>query len=264
MAINDDPERKRSEYKKGSDNVSDVEIIEAQTLELAKELQAIKQQLQQVIKKSQTSAPLDQGINVSTLLDYIDEKINEATERITKEMKAETFKIWNALAGAQPLKTKELEMGATIEIGEKKEQKGSKDLESGEKKVELYKELLEERDNLIYELTDQMVAIESENRDLKKRLKELEAKHKNNDRFIELIKKFIKTDPRYRIIHTIRRTGVIAPVQLSFVLGMSLAQTNKYINEMEDIGIVEKLDDGTLALHRDFDQTMLDELIGNT
>ena len=138
----------------------------------------------------------------------------------------------------------------------------SKDVEtkSTEPTISLYKDLLEERETLIYELTDQMVAIESENKELKERLQKIEEETTKTNKFMELVKKFLKTDPRYRIINTVRRTGIIAPVQLSFVLGISLAQTNQYLKEMEKMGIIEILSDGTVTLHKEFDEAILNEL----
>ncbi|MHA1686304.1 MAG: winged helix-turn-helix domain-containing protein [Candidatus Heimdallarchaeaceae archaeon] len=245
---------------KNDKNAAELEGIEARTLKLAEELQSIKKQLQQVVSRTETSSKLNQDIEMSTILNYLSELVEKASERIIKEMKVETFKIWNAITGSQPMQI--LQSMTDDEKTSKKEDVLSKDVEtkSTEPTISLYKDLLEERETLIYELTDQMVAIESENKELKERLQKIEEETTKTNKFMELVKKFLKTDPRYRIINTVRRTGIIAPVQLSFVLGISLAQTNQYLKEMEKMGIIEILSDGTVTLHKEFDEAILNEL----
>ena len=260
MANEDENTEKVFADNKSDKNAVELEGIEAQTLKLAEELQSIKKQLQQVVNRTEVSSRLNQDIEISTILDYISELVEKASERIIKEMKAETFKIWNAIAGSQPI-----QIPTSVADSHKNAEKEDAFFKEGEKKggepsVNLYKDLLEERETLIYELTDQMIAIESENKELKERLRKIEEETSKTNKFMELVKKFLKTDPRYRIINTVRRTGIIAPVQLSFVLGISLAQTNQYLKEMEKMGIIEILTDGTVTLHKEFDETLLNEL----
>ena len=88
---------------KNDKNAAELEGIEARTLKLAEELQSIKKQLQQVVSRTETSSKLNQDIEMSTILNYLSELVEKASERIIKEMKVETFKIWNAITGSQPM-----------------------------------------------------------------------------------------------------------------------------------------------------------------
>ena len=57
--------------------------------------------------------------------------------------------------------------------------------------------------------------------------------------------------------------GVIAPIQLSFVLGVSLSQTRKYISELEQMRILNVNEDGTVSLHPEFDEETMNIRIDN-
>ena len=69
-----------------------------------------------------------------------------------------------------------------------------------------------------------------------------------------VLEKLVQTDPRFNIINLLRRMGVIAPIQLSFVLGVSLSQTRRYIKELEEMNILTINEDETISLHPTFDE----------
>jgi hypothetical protein len=135
------------------------------------------------------------------------------------------------------------------------------DLE-GEK--ELFQLLLDERESLIYELSDQLVAIETEKKEINDKLKILESDKEKWDNQKSVFERLITTDPRFNIINLLRRMGVIAPIQLSFVLGVSLSQTRKYILELEQMKIIQINEDDTISLHSAFnEETMNIRMTGN-
>jgi len=129
--------------------------------------------------------------------------------------------------------------------------------QSIEKKLLLFSDMVEERENLIYELTDQLVNIELEKEELTKKIEKMDKEKLEWSEQQKVIAKLIITDRRYNIIDLLRRTKIIAPVQLSFVLGVSLAQTKKYIRELEEIKIIKVNEDDTVFLHPEFNENTM-------
>ncbi|MBY9001122.1 MAG: hypothetical protein KGD64_09425, partial [Candidatus Heimdallarchaeota archaeon] len=126
--------------------------------------------------------------------------------------------------------------------------------ETIEKEKEMLKLLLVERESLIYELSDQVVAIETEKKELQDILNAAMIDKKKWHKQKEVLERLVTSDPRFNIISLLRRMGVIAPIQLSFVLGVSLSQTRRYINDLEKMKIAKVNEDSTVSLDSSFDE----------
>ena len=123
-----------------------------------------------------------------------------------------------------------------------------------QKEKEMMQLILEERESLIYELSDQIVAIEAEKKDLEEKMEQIENEKLKWDSQKSILERIVTTDPRFNIINLLRRMGIIAQIQLSFVLGVSLSQTRKYIMELEQMKILQVNEDETVSLHPAFNE----------
>lgn len=184
--------------------------------------------------------------------------IDNATQTILHEMKAEFYKLFNFISDP-PSKVFYSGTKDMIKAMKKSEDSGDTidESQSIEKKLLLFSDMVEERENLIYELTDQLVNIELEKEELTKKIEKMDKEKLEWSEQQKVIAKLIITDRRYNIIDLLRRTKIIAPVQLSFVLGVSLAQTKKYIRELEEIQIIKVNEDDTVFLHPEFNENTM-------
>lgn len=184
--------------------------------------------------------------------------INNATKTILHEMKAEFYKLFNFIS-EPPSKMFYTGTKDMIKAIKKNEDSGDTIVESQslEKKLLLFSDMIEERENLIYELTDQLVNIELEKEEFARKIERMDKEKLEWSEQQKIIAKLIITDRRYNIIDLLRRTKIIAPVQLSFVLGVSLAQTKKYIKELEEIEIIKVNEDDTVFLHPEFNENTM-------
>ncbi|MHA2254565.1 MAG: hypothetical protein ACXAAM_00650 [Candidatus Heimdallarchaeaceae archaeon] len=208
----------------------------------------------QPLNKKKTST-----LELTPALEYVNELLENSSEQIISEMKSEFFRLFNFLSSMMSVSSQR-DRTLAEEVREFMEtpNMGTADesIETGElgKEKEMLKLLLDERESLIYELSDQLVAIEAEKKDLKDKMEEINTERKLWENQKEIFERLVTTDPRFNIISLLRRMGVIAPIQLSFVLGVSLSQTRKYIMELEQMRILQVNEDETVSLHPAFNE----------
>jgi hypothetical protein len=262
MIMEEDLEKEKKEIDEEPEDFSD---IAREIAKLSDEVKEVKDSFSSEQAESQIIlTPLSQkkntALELTPALEYINEVLQNSSEQIISEMKTEFYRLFNflssMLAATPPQKEKRISQekrSSTKPVRTVKDEQlqDQVDLE-GEK--ELFQLLLDERESLIYELSDQLVAIETEKKEINDKLKILESDKEKWDNQKSVFERLITTDPRFNIINLLRRMGVIAPIQLSFVLGVSLSQTRKYILELEQMKIIQINEDDTISLHSAFNE----------
>lgn len=235
--------------------------LASEIAKLSDEVSELKENIKSPKKKSKSEkTPFfnqSSKIELSPAIEYINELLENSSETIISEMKSEFFRLFNFLSSMLSM-TPYQSMGRTSS----KKEDAEYDLTVDETRVtsefqqekEMLQLLLEERESLIYELSDQIVAIEAEKKVLDDKLKEIEKDKLKWFKQKNILERIVTSDPRFNIILLLRRMGVIAPIQLSFVLGVSLSQTRRYISELEQMRILQVKEDGTVSLHPEFDE----------
>jgi len=242
----------------------EIKQIEEKTLELINEVNEIKKALMQKQRfpmKSDLPEQTENEVSTVPLVDYIDELLKTSTRKIINEIRGEFYRLFNTLTSmgvaiSSMERTEKFELkkesSKKVKTISAEEGKLSKNVKEELAKVELYKYLLTERESLIYELTDRLVAVETESNKIKQKLKKLEKEREEWEKQKEFLSKLLVTDPRYKIISLLKQTKVIAPTQLSFFLGVSLGQVREYLNQLKTMNIITFNDDGSVQLHKDF------------
>ncbi|MHA1223662.1 MAG: hypothetical protein ACTSSG_06755 [Candidatus Heimdallarchaeaceae archaeon] len=240
--------------------------IEKEIDSLSEEVKELKTSLKKTRKKEKTRGKKEESsADLSPSFNYLNELLEKTSENIIAEMKSEFFRLFNFLSSMLSVTPNQKELQLIKEKGEARKieyGRGTKTqtteseqrVEQLEKEKELLQLLLEERESLIYELSDQLVVIENAKKALEEERKKIEKEKQNWENQKAVLEKLVKTDPRFNIINLLRRMGVIAPIQLSFVLGVSLSQTKKYIRELEDMQILKVNEDDTVSLHPSFNE----------
>lgn len=248
MAYNDN-ENTEKEDPEFVDIANEIEKLSEEVKEMKN---SVNSQKKKEFKASKSSKKSKEILELTPALEYVNELLENSSEHIVSEMKSEFFRLFNFLSSmlsVAPQKKNNISQEITVRDLEKF------DVESDpESEKELMKLLLEERESLIYELSDQLVAMEAEKKILKDKIKIVEEDKIKWNRQKEVFERLVKTDPRFNIITLLRRMGVIAPIQLSFVLGVSLSQTRRYVRELEEMRILIINEDDTVSLHPAFDE----------
>jgi len=239
--------------------------------EIANEISKLSEEVKEIKDNFQSTQKESKGIfqslnkkktstlELSPALEYVNELLENSSEQIISEMKSEFFRLFNFLSSMMSVSSQR-DRTLAEEVKEFMETPNIKtddeSIETGEwgREMEMMKLLLDERESLIYELSDQLVAIEAEKKDLKDKMEETNVEKKLWENQKEVLERLVTTDPRFNIINLLRRMGVIAPIQLSFVLGVSLSQTRKYIMELEQMRILQVNEDETVSLHPAFNE----------
>jgi hypothetical protein len=244
-----DNEDTREEDPDFTNIANEIEKLSEEVKEMRNNVKSQKDKESKARKSSRRSKEI---LELTPALEYVNELLENSSEHIVSEMKSEFFRLFNFLSSmlsVAPQKKNNLSQ-ETKQIDLEKF-----DVESDpESEKELMKLLLEERESLIYELSDQLVAMETEKKTLKDKLKSIEEDKIKWDKQKDVFERLVRTDPRFNIITLLRRMGVIAPIQLSFVLGVSLSQTRRYIRELEEMRILVINEDETVSLHPSFDE----------
>ncbi len=196
-------------------------------------------------------------IELSPAIEYVNELLENSSEAIISEMKSEFFRLFNFISSMFSV-TPYQSINRTIQKEEDSDDELTADdvilVSEFRKEKEMLQLLLDERESLIYELSDQIVAIEAEKKVLEDKIEEIDTDKTKWLKQKNVLERIVTSDPRFNIITLLRRMGVIAPIQLSFVLGVSLSQTRRYISELEQLKILQVKEDGTVSLHTDFDE----------
>ena len=239
--------------------------------EIAEEISKLSEEVKVIKENFKTSQQENKGIfqsvnkkktsslELSPALEYVNELLENSSEQIISEMKSEFFRLFNFLSSMLSVSTPPRDRTVSEEVRSIMETPSIK-TESSEETVDWGREkemlqlLLDERESLIYELSDQLVAIEAEKKDLKEKMEEVNKEKRMWENQKEVFERLVTTDPRFNIINLLRRMGIIAPIQLSFVLGVSLSQTRKYIMELEQMKILQINEDETVSLHPAFNE----------
>jgi chromosome segregation ATPase len=239
--------------------------------EIAKEISKLSEEVREIKDNFHSTQKESKGIfqslnkkktstlELSPALEYVNELLENSSEQIISEMKSEFFRLFNFLSSmmsvsSQRDRTLSEEVRNFIETPRVEAGDATPEQLNLKKEMEMLKLLLEERESLIYELSDQLVAIETEKKELKDKMAEINSERKQWENQKEVFERLVTTDPRFNIINLLRRMGVIAPIQLSFVLGVSLSQTRKYIMELEQMRILQVNEDETVSLHPLFNE----------
>ncbi len=248
----------------GTEEPEEFQEIADEISKLSKEVKEIKDNFRSTQKESKgifqsLNKKKTSTLELSPALEYVNELLENSSEQIISEMKSEFFRLFNFLSSmmsvtSQRDRTLSEEVREFMETPNVKSVDGSIETPDWEREKEMLKLLLDERESLIYELSDQLVAIEAEKKELKDKMGEINVERKLWENQKEVFERLVTTDPRFNIISLLRRMGVIAPIQLSFVLGVSLSQTRKYILELEQMKILQVNEDETVSLHPAFNE----------
>ncbi|MCK5140603.1 MAG: hypothetical protein KAQ70_00265 [Candidatus Heimdallarchaeota archaeon] len=236
--------------------------IADEIVKLTKEVKAIKSKVnstQMSDTKSGSQSSSNNLLDINPAVAYINEMLKSSSDNIISELKAEFFRLFNFLSSFQtmsqyPRSRNSLGIEESILQRELTEENIANIQETIEKEKGMLKLLLEERESLIYELSDQIVTIETEKKELQEKYDQILTDEGKWSKQKEVLERLVTSDPRFNIINLLRRMGVIAPIQLSFVLGVSLSQTKRYINELEKMKILQINEDNTVSLDTSFDE----------
>jgi predicted nuclease with TOPRIM domain len=240
----------------------DLMDITDEIVKLTKEVKAIKSKVNSTRMGDIKSGSMNSNnstLDINPAIAYINEMLKSSSDNIISELKTEFFRLFNFLSSFQtvsqyPRSRNNLSAEESLLERELTEENIANIQETIEKEKEMLKLLLEERETLIYELSDQVVAIETEKKELQEKLDQVLTDKEQWSKQKEVLERLVTSDPRFNIISLLRRMGVIAPIQLSFVLGVSLSQTKRYINELEKMKILQINEDSTVSLDASFNE----------
>lgn len=250
-------------YEEKSEDDDEFQEIATEISKLSEEVEELKENLKSPGKKEAKAERAKKKNQTSTLeldpaIQYVSELLENSSEVVIAEMKSEFFRLFNFISSMFSVSPYQLDrrmiQRKSNDASESGENMDTGVLEEFQREKDMLNLLLEERESLIYELSDQVVAIEAEKKKLED---EMEKIKEDMDKWMKqknILERIVTTDPRFNIINLLRRMGVIAPIQLSFVLGVSLSQTKKYISELEQMKILNVNEDGTISLHTEFDE----------
>ncbi len=246
------------------DNTETHELMDIadEIVRLTKEVKALKSKVNstQITDTKRGSPNYNNNLlDINPSITYINEMLKSSSDNIISELKAEFFRLFNFLSSFQtvsqyPRRRDSSSIEESLLKRELTEENIANIQETIEKEKEMLKLLLEERESLIYELSDQIVTIETEKKELQEKLDFVLSEKGKWSKQKEVLERLITTDPRFNIINLLRRMGAIAQIQLSFVLGVSLSQTKRYINELEKMKILQINEDNTVSLDASFDE----------
>lgn len=247
-------------------------------VEIANEIEKLTEEVQiakeskrrrERLEKSENSRR-KKPIEINPAIEYISDLLENSSEQIVSEMKSEFFRLFNFLSSMFSVSPNHADKRYTSRndtlvsgdglAGSITDQTTPPTSTEREKMLKL---LLDERESLIYELSDQIVAIEAEKKIIQDKIKQINEEKIKWTNQKTVLERLVTTDPRFNVINLLRRMGVIAPIQLSFVLGVSLSQTKKYIQELEGMKILKENEDGTVSLHPEFSEETMDIKIEN-
>ena len=245
--------------------------IENEIEKLTEEVQIAKESKRRRdrLEKSATSKR-KKPIEINPAIEYISDLLENSSEQIVSEMKSEFFRLFNFLSSMFSVSPNHVEKRyatrSDVDISRDESSEGITEQitpPTSTEREKMLKLLLDERESLIYELSDQIVAIEAEKKILQDKIKHIDEEKTKWVNQKTVLERLVTTDPRFNVINLLRRMGVIAPIQLSFVLGVSLSQTKKYIHELEGMKILKVNEDGTISLHPEFDEETMNIRIEN-
>ncbi len=247
-------------------------------VEIANEIEKLTEEVQiakesklrrERLENSETSKR-KKPLEINPAIEYISGLLENSSEQIVSEMKSEFFRLFNFLSSMFSVSPNHVEKRYVprndVSISEDEASGNIADQispASSSEKEKMLKLLLDERESLIYELSDQIVAIEAEKKIIQDKIKLIDEEKSKWINQKNILERLVTTDPRFNVINLLRRMGVIAPIQLSFVLGVSLSQTKKYIQELEGMKILQVNEDGTVSLHSEFDEETMNIKIEN-
>ncbi|MCG3217232.1 MAG: hypothetical protein KAS63_10920 [Candidatus Heimdallarchaeota archaeon] len=252
--------------EKNTEESPEIAEITDEIEKLTEEVKVVKEEIRNSKRKREiletsSGSSIKEPIEITPAIEYISYLLENSSEQIVSEMKSEFFRLFNFLSSMLSVTPNHLEKRSfaqsdITENGEELDGDVKQKIQaiSINEREDMLKLLLDERESLVYELSDQIVAIEVEKKSLQDKVKLIEENKLKWERQKNVLEKLVTTDPRFNIINLLRRMGVIAPIQLSFVLGVSLSQTNKYIQELEKMQILKLNEDETVSLHPAFDE----------
>lgn len=265
-------EKKRSDEKlptkeqKTLDDKMDNLLI--QVYEIKRDLVSLKEK--SIEKKKTDFDP--KRIEIESTISYIEEKLEESTTQILREIKSEFYRLINFLSGSNVDIRDVLDESSQTEDEKKSSRKENdtpreeektqtslfQELDQENKQISAIESILQEREIMIYELLDQILQITAELKSLKKERAMANQKQEIIEEKLKMYKKLVKTDARYKILQYIRQMPAVTMMDLSFVLGVSLSQVKRYIIEMEKVEILDINQDGTIKIHHDFDESLIE------
>ncbi|OLS30913.1 MAG: hypothetical protein HeimAB125_17730 [Candidatus Heimdallarchaeota archaeon AB_125] len=246
--------------------------IATEITKLSEEVEQLKEDLKSPKKKEAKEEKAKRRKQTSTLeldpaIQYVNGLLEDSSDVIISEMKSEFFRLFNFLSSMFSVspyqqdrrKFQRKPSGPSVSDGGI----DTSVFEDFQREKDMLNLLLEERESLIYELSDQIVVIEAEKKQLEDKMEKITEDMEKWMKQKSVLERIVTSDPRFNIINLLRRMGVIAPIQLSFVLGVSLSQTGKYISELEQMKILNVNEDGTVSLHSEFDEDTMNIRINN-
>ncbi|MHA1114954.1 MAG: hypothetical protein ACTSRR_03320 [Candidatus Heimdallarchaeaceae archaeon] len=241
------------------------ERILTEIIKLSNEIQALKESLTKYPPILQTSTSKDLPFEITSIVDMIKEQIDGSTKFLLSEIKSEFYRLITLFYSSSDVDEKE-KLLKELDFDRQKYKK-QEETENQEEQISIVEEqkeyisrlisMLEEREQLIYELSDQVVALSVKKSEIEKELKNLKEEKEQWNKVKEITQKLVSTDPRYKIISMLKQLQSISQMQLSFVLGISLSQTKQYLKELEEIKIVQLKEDDTVELDPNFDTTVI-------
>ncbi|MHA1869130.1 MAG: hypothetical protein ACTSXD_13895 [Candidatus Heimdallarchaeaceae archaeon] len=239
--------------------------ILTEIIKLSNEIQALKEDLKKHTPISQTSTSNGLPFEIASVVDMIKEQIDSSTKFLLSEIKSEFYRLITLFYTSSDIDEKE-KLLKELDIDRTKYKKQEETLNQEEQYsiVDEQKEyisrlvsMLEEREQLIYELSDQVVALSVKKSEIEKELNNIKEEKEQWNKVKKITQKLVSTDPRYKIISMLKQLQSISQMQLSFVLGISLSQTKQYLKELEEIKIVQLKEDDTVELDPNFDTTVI-------
>ncbi len=134
------------------------------------------------------------------------------------------------------------ETSKDIPLKSKKRKRG-KDLDD---EVQVLSELLKtkkeevlEKDREIAALNEKMEMLQNEKLQLITKIEQLNGIIDSWKSQLDLLEKLALTDPRYKIIGTLKKHGGLTEIQLAFTLGSSIMQVKKFVAELRELGLIQ-------------------------
>lgn len=100
------------------------------------------------------------------------------------------------------------------------------------------KEEVMEKDREISSLNEKMELLQNEKSQLVSKIEKLNEIIDSWKSQLDLLEKLALTDPRYKIIGTLKKHGGLTEIQLAFTLGSSIMQVKKFVAELKELGMI--------------------------
>ena len=252
----------------GTDRLS-LDKQQNQSTDIDEDLNSILEEYETLSNAQQTERQellqrIDELTQRTQSLDNLDGKLEQFTSLLL-DIRAQIAGITSSEGGSRRIHSPPSDPASSVVASDKEimelsteVERKSKDLndeiDSLSHLLDKKKKEIKEKDLNIEELNDRLELLTDEKGRLASELEQINSTLDSWRNQLELLQKLAASDPRYRVIESLKKHGTLSDIQLAFTMGTSINQLRKYIDDLIDLKLVKKAPNGRFVwTGREFD-----------